>query len=311
MLSSMDINSRPFSGADDLELLKQFVMMIWADESYRSFMHMGDLIWSIYQNTLFDPYRNIRLWQDARGELLCFALFDIGKTTFSSWAQIHPDQRENAGLYDAMLEWLDERAAKERKAYPTIDLLYHSIFDDDAPLRDALLRHRYQPGDSGMLHMYRKLDGILPDPALPPNWQVRHVADEREFEQRVAIHREVWHPSRVTLEAYRRLRTIPGYRPELDIVAVAPDGTFASYCICWLDPLNRCGEFEPVGTRAAFRGQGIGKALMLEGLRRLQRLGASSAVVYTNHDNDPARRLYESVGFRVIAEDRDYSKQLD
>lgn len=307
----MDIISRPFSGSHDLELLKRFIMMIWADKSYRSYYHMGDLIWSIYQNTLFDPYRNVRLWQNMQGELLSFALFANGKTDFSSWTQIHPGQRENAELYDAMLEWLDERAAEERKTDPTKELLYNNSYDDDAPLRDALLRHNYQPGDFGMLQMYRELNETLPGPDLPPGWQVRHVAGEGEFEERVAIHCDVWHPSRVTLEAYRRLRTISGYTPELDIVAVAPDGTFASYCICWLDPLNHCGEFEPVGTRAAFRGQGIGKAVMLTGLRRLQALDATSAVVFTNHDNDPARRLYESVGFQIIAKDREYIKHLD
>ena len=210
-----------------------------------------------------------------------------------------------------MLEWLDERADEERKTDPTKALLYNNVYDDDMPLRDALLRHNYQPGDIGMVYMYRELNETLPDPALPPGWQVRHVAGEREFEKRVAIHCDVWHPSRVTLEAYRRLRTIPGYTPELDIVAVAPDGTIATYCTCWLDPLTQWGDFEPVGTRAAFRGQGIGKAVMLAGLRRLQALDATSAVVYTHNDNAPARRLYESVGFQIFAKDREYIKQLN
>lgn len=42
----MDITSRPFSGSRDLELLKRFVMTIWADEPYRSYLHMGDVIWN-------------------------------------------------------------------------------------------------------------------------------------------------------------------------------------------------------------------------------------------------------------------------
>jgi hypothetical protein len=41
---------------------------------------------------------------------------------------------------------------------------------------------------------------------------------------RLAIHRDVWYPSKVTLEAYRRMRSVSGYTPELDIVVVAPDG---------------------------------------------------------------------------------------
>jgi ribosomal protein S18 acetylase RimI-like enzyme len=96
----------------------------------------------------------------------------------------------------------------------------------------------------------------------------------------------------------------------LDLVAVAPDGAFASYCICWLDPANRTGEFEPVGTRPAFRGKGIGKLLMLEGLRRLKALGARTAIVYSVGDNTASIRLYESVGFRTITRNRYYSKRL-
>jgi ribosomal protein S18 acetylase RimI-like enzyme len=126
----------------------------------------------------------------------------------------------------------------------------------------------------------------------------------------VETHREVWHPSKVTLEAYRRLRAAPGYTPELDFVAVAPDGAFASYCICWLDPTHRTGEFEPVGTRPAFRGQGIGKAVMLEGLRCLKAHGARTAIVYSAGDNPASIRLYESVGFQTITKNCYYSKRI-
>jgi ribosomal protein S18 acetylase RimI-like enzyme len=139
---------------------------------------------------------------------------------------------------------------------------------------------------------------------------VRHVGGEDEWPERVATHREVWHPSRVTLEAYQRLRVTPGYTPELDLVAVTPDGTFASYCICWLDPVNRTGEFEPVGTRPAFRQQGLGKAVIAEGLRRLKAHGATDAIVYTPHYNGSAVALYESAGFRIAGSEYDYVKRV-
>ena len=79
--------------------------------------------------------------------------------------------------------------------------------------------------------------------------------DGWEWEERVEVHREVWHPSRVTLEAYRRLRAA-GYNPRLDLVAVAPDGRFGSYCICWFGPQSRTGLFESLGTRQAHKGKG-------------------------------------------------------
>jgi ribosomal protein S18 acetylase RimI-like enzyme len=102
------------------------------------------------------------------------------------------------------------------------------------------------------------------------------------------------------------LRTKPGYTPELDLVAVSPEGTFASYCICWLDPVSKIGEFEPVGTRTVFRGKGLGKAVMLEGLRRLKASGMETAIVYSAGGNQASRKLYESVGFEVYGRAYEY-----
>jgi ribosomal protein S18 acetylase RimI-like enzyme len=137
------------------------------------------------------------------------------------------------------------------------------------------------------------------------------VAGEDEWAARVELHRDVWSPSRVTLEAYRRLRAAPIYRPDLDLVVIAPDGTLASYAICWLDAANRSGEFEPVGTRAAFRGQGLGKAVVQEGFRRLRACGARVACVTAVGGNMAAQKLYASAGFQTVTREHLYRKPLE
>lgn len=55
----------------------------------------------------------------------------------------------------------------------------------------------------------------------------------------VAVHRNAFAPSRMTVEKYRRIMNAPTYRPDLDLVVVAPDGTFAAFCIVWFDEVNR------------------------------------------------------------------------
>lgn len=139
---------------------------------------------------------------------------------------------------------------------------------------------------------------------------MRPVGGEAEWGDRVEAHREVWHPSRVTPEAYRRLRAAPGYDPRLDLVAVEPDGTFGAYCVCWFDPASRAGLFEPVGTRAAYRRKGLGGAVMAEGLKRLRDLGARTALVSAVHGNGAAIRLYESVWFETVNREWLYGKKL-
>jgi mycothiol synthase len=92
------------------------------------------------------------------------------------------------------------------------------------------------------------------------------------------------------------LQQTPTYRPELDLVAVGPDGMFVAYCVAWCDEANQIGMFGPVGTHRAYWRRGLGKALMREGLLRLEALGARMA--YVDCDLDPAaNRLYESAGF--------------
>lgn len=93
---------------------------------------------------------------------------------------------------------------------------------------------------------------------------------------------------------------LPGYEQELDLVAVAPDGTIAAYVNGWTDPVNRIGDFGPVGTRAAYRRQGLGRAVLLEALRRMRERGMNRVCVSTGEANTPARRLYEAIGFRIV-----------
>jgi ribosomal protein S18 acetylase RimI-like enzyme len=99
---------------------------------------------------------------------------------------------------------------------------------------------------------------------------------------------------------------MPGYECDLDLVAVAPDGTFGAFCMCWVDPVNMSGEFEPVGTRPAFRRKGMARAVLHEGLRRMKARGCTTALVWCEGDNQATQRLYESVGFRQAKRDYDY-----
>ncbi len=277
-----------------------------SDDMQHSFWHVGDLVWGMYQNTLFDPRQNVRLWENGAGELVGFAWRDKHGTC----VQVAPEHRHDSELLAWMVAWGEMRqrgAMAQEGAEPVYTV---TAFEDDFPLLELLAQQGFRRDEFYMLHMRRDLSQPIAEAKLPEGWIVRPVGGEDEFEQRVDIHREVWHPSKVTLEAYRRMRDIAGYTPECDFVAVAPDGTFASYCICWLDTVNNIGEFEPVGTRPAFRGKGIGKALMLYALRRLQAHGMQTAIVCCVGSNEPAWRLYESVGFQTYNRSFDYSKRL-
>jgi ribosomal protein S18 acetylase RimI-like enzyme len=80
--------------------------------------------------------------------------------------------------------------------------------------------------------------------------------------------------------------------------------------LIWYDAENRVGEFEPVGTVADFQGKGLGKAVVLDGLRRLKARGAQQAIVYADMRYAPAQRLYTSAGFYCANQIFTYVKWL-
>jgi ribosomal protein S18 acetylase RimI-like enzyme len=129
---------------------------------------------------------------------------------------------------------------------------------------------------------------------LPEGFGYRTVGPD-DVPERVAVHREVWAPSRVTESSYAQVRAQWPYRESLDCVIESPDGRFAAYCLCWPDDENGVGEFEPVGVRPEFRRRGLGAAVCTFALRRWHEEGGRQAIVYCA--SLPACALYESVGF--------------
>ena len=299
------MTSRPCEGRSDLQRMLEFLSSATSAAPQGAYWHPGDVVWGMCQNTVFDPRREVRLWEDG-DELLGFAWLEEPDGVVM---QVRPRLRGTGILESEMLDW----AARQTHAVygeRAGDELWTRIPEDEPRLAAFLTGLGFVKDPDYASKMYRDLDSPLPEPASPDGWTVREVGGEGEWEQRVEAHREVWHPSRVTLEAYLRLRYAPDYDPNLDLVAVAPDGTFGSYCICWFDQRSRTGLFEPVGTRPAFRGLGLGKCVMLEGLHRLRELGARTAAVTAVHDNESATGLYESVGFKTVNAELLYCKKL-
>lgn len=300
----MSMTSRLYDSDDDVAVLTGLVSEI-TDPTRANAWHAGDVVWALFQNVVDDPFHNLRLWEDEDGVAQAFAWF------FPRHSEVmvclRPPLRDDT-LLDAMYGWATHRALQTTGEGAPV--LHTQALDSDTALVDYLTGRGFTQNGRTYVHLRRELDGELSEPVLPEGWTVRHVGGEEEWQRRVDTHREVYHPSRVTLEAYRRLRRAELYRPELDLVAVSPSGELAAYCICWYDPATRIGEFEPVGARAEYRRRGLGKALMFEGQRRLRELGAGTAIVLTNGDNEPAIALYQSAGFRIVDREHVYDRPI-
>ena len=99
---------------------------------------------------------------------------------------------------------------------------------------------------------------------------------------------------------YLRFMRSPGYVLDHDLVAVAPDGTIASFAIYWPDDELSLGQFEPVGTHPDFQRRGLARALLHEGLARLAAAGIERARVMTGGANERAQSVYLDSGFELV-----------
>ncbi len=91
------------------------------------------------------------------------------------------------------------------------------------------------------------------------------------------------------------MQSAPNYRKDLNIGAQAPNGDFAAYCGMWYLSAHRLGYVEPVATDPDYRRMGLGRAAVLEGIRRCGELDATVAVVGSS------QAFYLSFGFAVVS----------
>jgi ribosomal protein S18 acetylase RimI-like enzyme len=93
-------------------------------------------------------------------------------------------------------------------------------------------------------------------------------------------------------------------RPAFDgenIVFACRDGAGSLAGFCWVvlfDPGTGLeGELAEVYVAPAFRGRGVGEALVRSAVDLFERRGVTLGYVWTRADNEPALRLYRGAGF--------------
>jgi mycothiol synthase len=260
-----------------------------------------------------DKTRDLRLWEDESGNLAGFGQLWIKKSeedqTMDSYIylRVHPESR-NIGLEDTVMTWAFERAREAAREADLPARLSGSARDNDTYYRAILERYdmsvvRY------FFTMIRDLSEPIAEPRLPEGFTLTHSSTDPEdvrnwiecFNLSFIDH---WNHHPATPESHDHWLNSPFYDAERDLIAVAPDGTVAAFCFCWVDNEDNArnnrleGWIDMLGTRRGYRKMGLGTAMLLAGLHRLKREGLTHAKLGVDAENPTgALQLYEATGF--------------
>lgn len=286
---------RKYCGEVDLKLLQDFNVAAIAATNHCGYLHPGDIPHHIYNgNRHYNPFEMMTLWEDDQG-LAAWLLVAPDHKSFD--AQVRPDLRGN-DLEQEILEYARARTAELMQEHNIAsEFIYADAFRCDMTRRELLSALGWELIMELPYVLNRTRIDSIAVPALPDGYSFRSANGINEAAALADIHNAafgaIWTP-----ELYQRVMKSPGYEPERELLIQAPDGRFVAFSIIWLDHLNSTGLFEPVGTRKELRRRGFGRAIILYGLQQMAARGMKFATVAHFGDNEVARGLYQSCGFK-------------
>jgi ribosomal protein S18 acetylase RimI-like enzyme len=287
----MELTSRPFTLDADMAHIDALLAVLPAH-----IRHVVDAPWRL-SSPAIETGRDGRLWSTLDGELVGVAIWQLWWAALDVYVLPGPAR---AAVEAAIFDWAPARFREldVARGHP-LPYWVEAREDDDERLA-FLMRCGYAQVDADrFVSLRRSLAAPIPSPSLPDGFAIRPLAGPDEVAGYVAAHRAAFASTSMTSAWRSRTLQMPRYRPDLDLVAVAPGGDIAGFCIGWLAPDGALAQIEPLGVVPAYRRLGLGQALILELLRRFRACGAAEALVETEEARSTAVRTYEVAGFQT------------
>lgn len=291
----MRIDHRPAGTVADLMAAASLLSAGWRSHGPQVATTAGDLQWWYAQAWPGELHEHLELWT-LDGDLAGWSWADDAE-----WLDWHVRPDVAGGPFEAAIvaHCVERNPGGTAKTWAA----------DGAPRSIRLLtRSGFRKTSTALSQYVQPVEGrTIPPPVLHEGYRLRTLAGD-DIERRVEVHRAAFAPSKMTIDKYRRLMSLPGYSLDRDFVVEAPDGSFAAFTLGWWDEVARVGELEPVGTHPDHRRLGLGRAVNFAAIRRFAQLGARWAVVFSGIDNTASEALYRSVGFERFTIHRQYER---
>ena len=232
-------------------------------------------------------------------ELVGYAQLESGPEWSAGQLLVSPDHRR-AGVGTKLLRQLIMESSSPLRVWAM----------GDTPAARALATAVGMARQRELLIMERRLDGELPEPVVPAGVQIRTFVPGQDDQQWLRVNAAAFadHPEQamIDLDDLEDRMAEPWFDPMGFFVATR-DGTMIGFH--WTKQhQDQLGEVYVLGIAPSEARRGLGKALLLTGLRWLQQQGNSRVKLYVEADHQAAIELYLTYGFTTVSRDVMYAQ---
>ena len=285
----MSLSMRFYDIEKDYDAIGQFLVRVYRTEPPSNWLQPRWVYAHSHPMMDTENLGKIAIWEDD-GEIVAALLYEdkVGATH----AQLDP---RYPSLKREMLEYTKENLVGDMKAGRGT---YVFLNDHDPEFGDLAAELGFEPKPEHAETVARFIvPEPFPEPLLHDGFRLQSLADEFSVDKvHRVMHRGFNHdgePPQDELEDRRRKLSVAGFRRDLTMVAVAPDGDYVSFCGIWPVPDSTACYIEPMATDPDYRRMGLGTAVVLEAVRRCAQEGAT--VAYVGSDQE----FYLSMGFEI------------
>jgi mycothiol synthase len=236
----------------------------------------------------------------SKGEdLVAYAQLEPGSEWSAGQLLVAPDHRHQ-GIGTLLLQRLIKKSSLPLRIWAL----------GDSPAARALAKTTGMTRQRELLIMERGLNEDLPEPVVPGGVEIRTFVpgqDEQEW-LRVNAAAFAHHPEQALIDRDDLADRVaePWFDPAGFFVATIGDTMVGFH---WTKQhQDQLGEVYVLGVAPSAAGRGLGKALLLTGLRFLQQRGNTRVQLYVESDHRTAIKLYLNYGFATVNRDVMYAQ---
>jgi mycothiol synthase len=232
-------------------------------------------------------------------ELVGYAQLESGTEWSAGQLLVSPDHRRR-GIGTLLLQRLIMESSRPLRVWAM----------RDSPAARALAKVTGMNRQRELLIMERGLDEEMPEPVIPAGVQIRTFVPGRDEQEWLRVNAAAFahHPEQALIDGDDLADRMaePWFDPKGFFVATI-DETMVGFH--WTKQhQDQLGEVYVLGVTPEAAGRGLGKALLVTGLRSLQERGSTCVRLYVEADLRAAIELYLNYGFATVSRDVMYAQ---